>query len=325
MHYNNPNSKRKNIFRNVYDNEQFKNILNNKNNLPEFPFLIDVELTNCCNLSCIFCGQQAMTRKKGLMSWESFEKIVEECAKYNTPIRLIRWGEPFLHQDIIEYCEYVKSKGLPLHITNNGQAITESQMKALVDIGLDSLVFSFQGATKEQYEIMRNNNNYDLLKSNVLKMVEIRGEKEKPFIHVSSTVTDESKDEIHEFIQYWGNIVDSVGIGKTNLSNLSPDQIKKFEVVDKLEELKKQETIRKEYRPCTEIYQKLSVDWDGKISCCCGDYDNFMTIGSIQDTSLYDIWNNSEELHGYRVLLNNLRHKSLQLCSKCYATYDDFL
>ncbi len=245
MMFKNPNSKRENPFRKIYDSEEFKTVLQHKDKLPEFPFLVDVELTNHCILNCIFCGQQAMTRHKGFISKEILTKVADECSRYNTPIRFIRWGEPFLHPQIIDFCKYIKSKGLLLHITNNGLAIKESQMKAVIELGVDSMIFSFQGATKKQYELMRNNHRYDELKAKVLKMVELRGDREKPFIHISSTMTDETNKQIKKFVDYWGHIVDSVGVGKTNLSRISALQIKSFETIGKLNTLKKQETIKK--------------------------------------------------------------------------------
>lgn len=324
MFYKNPNSTRENPFREVYDHPQFASVLQNKENMPLFPFLVDIELTNYCNLQCIFCGQQAMERLKGFMSRETFQKVIDECAMYNTPVRFIRWGEPFLHKDIIDFCSYVKSKNLLLHITNNGLAIKEKHMKALIDLGLDSLVFSFQGATRQEYEIMRNNQLYHKLKANILKFLELRGCKEKPYIHLSTTITNEIQEEVEHFINYWGQLVDSVGVGKTNLSNLSFHQFMSFEAAGKLAFLKKKETINKIYRPCTEVYQKLSVDWDGKITCCCSDFDNYLTVGNINNQTLTDIWQHSQKLKLFREMLDQNMHKCLTLCSTCYHTYEEF-
>jgi len=162
-------------------------------------------------------------------------------------------------------------------------------MKELVKLGVDSLIFSFQGATKQGYEEMRNNKCYDLLKENILNMIKIRGNKDRPFIHISSTMTDESEKEIKEFVSYWGNIVDSVGVGKTNMSRLTPSQIKSLENLGKIQALRERETIKKCYKPCTEVYQKLSVDWDGKVSCCCADYDSLLCVGDITKTTLHNI------------------------------------
>jgi len=323
MLFQNPNSNRYNPFRQVYDSEEFKTVLQHRDNIPEFPYLVDIELTNHCNLQCIFCGQQGMTRDKGFITEDLFKKVVTECSQHDTPIRLIRWGEPFLHKKIISFLEYAKSKKLLLHITTNGLAMTYKHMKALVDIGLDSLIFSFQGATKEQYEIMRQNHRYDELRGNILRMLELRGDKPKPFIHISSTMTNESEEEINEFVNYWGHLVDSVGIGKTNLSRLTAHQIKSFESVGKLEVLKKQETIKKYHRPCTEVYQKLSVDWDGKVTCCCSDFDRYLNVGDANESPLDDIWNHSRELEIFRELLNKNLHWSLTLCSTCYHAYEE--
>jgi len=323
MHYNNPKSKRKNIFREIYDSHAYKNILQHRK-IPKFPFLLDAEITNYCPLSCLFCAQNAMHRPKGFMSVKIFKKLADECAEHNTPIRLIRWGEPFMHSKIIEFAKYVKRKGLPLHITNNGLKITEKQMSELTNMELDSMIFSLQGATKQGYQIMRNNDRYDELKNNILRMVEIRGEKEKPFIHISSTTTDETNKEIKQFVDYWGSIVDSVGIGKTKMSRFSANQLKSFEVARKLEMLKEHETADKSYRPCTEVYQKLSVNWDGKVSCCCDDYDDYLIVGNLNNSTLQDIWNNSWELKTFRAMLDRGMFKSLALCGTCYHTYEEF-
>ena len=69
---------------------------------------------------------------------------------------------------------------------------------------------------------MRDNHQYDELKANILKMIELRGDMEKPFIHVSSTMTNETNEQIDDFVKCWGHIVDSVGIGKTNLTDWPP-------------------------------------------------------------------------------------------------------
>ncbi|MFC1952770.1 SPASM domain-containing protein [Chloroflexota bacterium] len=88
--------------------------------------------------------------------------------------------------------------------------------------------------------------------------------------------------------------------------------------------MKKHELIEKHYVPCKEVYQKLSVDWDGKVTGCCGDYNNYLTVGNANSSTLYDIWNHSRELIVFRELLDKSLHQSLTLCSTCYHTYEEF-
>jgi len=297
-------------FKELYNSKDYRDVLKNKPSL--FPFIIDVELTNHCNFNCVFCGQREMKREKGFMSTKMFKEIVEECRLWKVPIRLIRWGEPLLHPNIVEYCQHIKDNNLPLHITTNGSMLTDEMIEAFVEMGVDSIIFSMQGATKKGYEQMRGNH-YELLEENIEKLFVARGRKKKPYIQITSTMTNETKEEIKAFIDYWEKTVDEVSIGKTNLSRVKVSP-----------ELKKQETIKKEYRPCTEVYQKLSVDWDGKVSCCCADWDRFMTVGDLSENTLQEIWGSSKRLKAFRKILDAMGHKKLEMCKKCYHTYKDF-
>jgi len=300
---------RENPFRKIYDSKEYKEVLLHRDKPAEFPYLIDIELTNYCNLKCLFCfAAQAMTREKGFIDRKIFKKVIDECAIHNTPVRFIRWGEPFLHPQIISFVRYVKSRGLLLHITNNGLAITKKQMEAMIDLGLDSIIFSFQGATKEEYQRMRDNQRYDDLVKNIETLIKLRGEKEKPFISITSTMYQDSKEDIKKFKEHWERIVDFVGIGKTRIF-WTPARLTKI--------------FPKDIRPCTEVYQKLSIDWDGKVTACCGDYDRFLTVGDINKNTLQEIWK-GEELKAVRTLLDKKLHRNLTLCKTCEHAYQGF-
>jgi len=292
---------RKNTFRDIYDSKNYREC--NKKN---FPYIVDIELTNHCNLECRMCSRQIMTRKKGYMKWNIFKKIVDECNNYDTAIRFIRWGEPTLHPHFVRMCKYVKKKRLPLHITTNGLLLTDKLIRDIINIKVDSIIFSMQGATKKGYEIMRGKY-YDELKHNIIKFVNTRGDCKRPYTHITSTMYDDSYSEIEKFKEYWKNIVDSVSTGITNMSRLdnscSPKKI---------------------YKPCTEVWQKLSVDWDGKVTICCSDYDNLLTIGDVDKRNLWDIWNNNPILDCYRYILKGMNHRTLTLCKDCYHTYEEF-
>jgi len=70
---------------------------------------------------------------------------------------------------------------------------------------------------------------------------------------------------------------------------------------------------------CPEVFDKLSIDWDGKVSACCGDYDNFMVVGDIGNgaVDLKTVWNHSKKLKEYRKKLANHDYKGLALCQRC--------
>ena len=97
--------------------------------------------------------------------------------------------------------------------------------------------------------------------------------------------------------------MDDVKVGVTNLSRID-DSVGK-------------------HINCKEPWQKLSIDWDGEVSACCGDYDRLLNIGNINDSSLFDLWNTNTKLLAYRTLIGNNKHASLSLCSKCFPAYGD--
>src|SRR5687768_2112879 len=47
---------------------------------PILPEIVQIESTNICNAKCVFCPRDDMHRKQGIMSFDLFKKIVEECA-----------------------------------------------------------------------------------------------------------------------------------------------------------------------------------------------------------------------------------------------------
>ena len=307
-----------NPFRKIYDSEEYKNVNINKDNLRPFPFIVDIELTNNCNLNCLFCSRHIMKRKKGFMSFDTFKKFVDEMAENNSALRMIRWGEPLLHPELLEFVEYAKNKGVLVHITTNGLLLNEEKAKKLIELGLNSIIFSFQGATKKGYEEMRNNKKYDLLCENIKRFMAVRDKtKAKTWAHISSTMTNETDEEIASFKDEWLKVVDSVGIGKTNFARVEEKDIKKINnVVQK-------ESIKRFYRPCTEVRQKISVNWNGDITACCADYDNELVVGNISKNSLKEAWN-GKKIECIRYLLDGMNMGMFSLCKNCYHTYEEF-
>lgn len=152
---------RKNPFINIYktcntgtSEEKYALIKEGKLQLPRY---MDIELTNNCNFRCVFCptGTGAMRRNKGFMSDEVIDKILSDVTKYKiSGVRFIRWGEPTIHPKFLETMRRFKDSGVDVHFNTNG-SIDRDCIEALVDMKLDSIKFSFQGADKGTYEEMR--------------------------------------------------------------------------------------------------------------------------------------------------------------------------
>lgn len=53
---------------------------------------------------------------------------------------------------------------------------------------------------------------------------------------------------------------------------------------------------------CPEIFDKRSINWDGSVSACCGDYDNQLIVGDLNQETLKEIFH-GEKIQKIRKIL----------------------
>ena len=247
-----------------------------------------------------------------------FDKVLDEIKGYKTPLRFIRWGEPTLHPKMISWIRTARANGVICHINTNGYKIDDEMIAAFIDIPLDSIKFSFQGVDAKSYREMRNKDFFEGLLSVVMKLYEKRNNQPYPFIHISTTITYETGDQVEMFKNLTSRFTDRVSVGRTILEHMDVNTGKlSDEERERLRCLKDQESVIKDYVECPEVFDKLSINWDGTVSACCKDYDNFMVIGDIRENSIKEIWR-SEKMNEYRHMLAEMRHSELDLCKTCY-------
>jgi len=301
-----------NPWREVYDLPQSVDPW--KNGVPDFALYLDVEPTNFCNFKCEFCvGQQQGKRKRGHMSLDMFAEICRQAEKYGCRgIRFLRWGEPLLNKDFFEMIRMAKNHGLLTHVTTNGILLKDAEQ--FIETGIDSVIISLQGLNAEEYKRLRKGN-YDVLVSRIVNLKCTRDElgANNPFISLSTTVTDETQEEVDAFKKKWEGIVDYVGVGYTWFKRLED----KSGVQDYLSRAKKLPHLFK----CQEVMVKLSIDWDGTVSPCCLDYDQQLAVGNIQNDDLMELWN-SEDVKAIRTLLSHKRQDMFTLCQTCELNYN---
>ncbi|GAA0106684.1 radical SAM protein [Paraclostridium sordellii] len=295
-----------------------------KNRDVQLPYYLDVELTNFCNFNCCFCptGTKAIQRMRGHMPDNVADAIAENVKKYNIPaVRFIRWGEPTLHPNYLSILEKVKNAGALIHINTNGSLLDEEQIQKLLDMHLDSIKFSFQGADEGTYNEMREGGDYLRLLDIVRKFHEMRGERDYPYIQISTTLTGETADQIEGFKSDIGDYCDYYNVGYTKLNHLNVDTMNiDEEEKNKIRRLQEHETINHTFRPvCVEAFDKLSINWNGDVTLCCSDYDNFMLVGNILDMDLKQIFN-SRAADIYRDAIAKMQYGKIKCCSNCYET-----
>mgnify|MGYP001162620716 CR=1 FL=1 len=290
-------------------------------NLPDFPTYLDLELTNTCNFRCLMCptGNLSQRRNTGFMEDSIYYRILDEIKEHKTPIRFIRWGEPTTHPKLVEFTRAAKESGVMCHLNTNGSYLDGQRIDELLRIPLDSIKFSFQGVDRKSYQEMRNIDFFDELMSTIKLFHKRRGQREFPFIHVSTTITYETLEQVEKFREKSSEFSDLVTVGRTVLGGrISMDEVRLGkEEKEVLKHLISQESLVREHPECPEVFDKLSINWDGTLTACCTDYDNKMLLGDIRKSPVKKIWR-SKKLHEYRTILAEMRHGELDLCKDCF-------
>jgi len=232
-----------------------------------------IEPTNTCNLRCTFCFvTEGMTREGGFMEFDLFKKIIDDSPDLEH-LCMHNWGEPLLHKDIFKMIEYAKNKGVNYVAMNtNGTLLTDKMIDQIVDSKLDIIRFSIDGSAEtfkrvRGVELKKIEQNINKLKN----VKEIRRPELK--MGVVFTIEEDTEGDVEDYITHWEQIVDHVRLQPKLIT--SP----RTEVCPE---------------PFGKDYGKLVVLWDGRVIPCCVDYNANLTVGSVQNDTIQNLWKNEK-------------------------------
>ena len=117
-------------------------------------------------------------------------------------------GEPLLNPKLPEIIDYAKKKGiLETMINTNATKLNEEMSEKLIKSGLDIMIYSFDGGTKDTYEKMRpgrfGKNNFDDIYKNILNFSKIRKKlnSQLPRTKIQMILTDETRKVQKEYFE----------------------------------------------------------------------------------------------------------------------------
>ncbi|MBE9529358.1 MAG: SPASM domain-containing protein [Proteobacteria bacterium] len=282
------------------------------------PPQVFIELTSVCNLRCTICQYGDMKREMKKMDPTLARKAIDECAELGVYYVTFQfYGEPLTCPDfLIENIRYAKERGIPVVATvTNATLMTDDIMRGLVESGLDSLVFSFDGASAEKYKSIRNREHSDVaarIKS-ACRVRDSMNDIKQPFIGMTLVRTDEEEVAIDAFCNEWNDYVDHIDIRSMLLFHYRTKETASYE--DSLDEWYITRDTDKRI-PCRQLYQKLIVCSDGQVTPCCIDMDAALSVGNFRDKTLKELWQ-GEELANMRKLDRTGRFKEIPLCADC--------
>lgn len=182
------------------------------------PKVLQISLTNRCNLSCRMCSIANSLPKDQELSTAQILHIIDEAHGYGIKEILLTGGEPFLREDLFEIARYCHGKGLRSIVTTNGTLINELMVESIINSEISHLHFSIDGLGPTN-DYFRGPGAFD----KIIKAVKLLSEKRKKdhffSLGFACTVMDNNVDQLSDLVK----LADNLDIDVINFQPLVKD------------------------------------------------------------------------------------------------------
>lgn len=274
----------------------------------DFPIYVLIEPTSVCNLRCTMCFQidETFTHSRdymGMMNLGLYRDLIDQAQAGGTQaITLASRGEPTLHKHFGEMLQYTTGKFLDLKVNTNATKLTDRLSHDILSSDVSELVFSVDAHEKVLYEKIRVRGRFEEVLDNIVRFHEIR-EKHYPGSRLSTRIcgvkfTPEQDDEA--FRKFWSPICDHVAY--VDIEN-------------------RWDTYHNEphpalTHPCTYLWERMYIWYDGKANPCDVDYKSVLSVGNVKDSSIRALWH-SPAYDGVRKAHLDGQRSTYVPCDRC--------
>lgn len=256
-----------------------------------------VEPTNICNANCSYCAYRFSKAPKRVMPIELFKEVIEQ---YNSlgggSLNLTPTiGDPLADNGIIAKIRlartYPNIKNIFFY--TNAIGLNNFDMEELLLSGITRISISATIGSREMYRRICGVDKYNLMLSNLLRLLEANKKLNHP-VNIVLAVRNDRDFNLSDSDDY--KKIEKL-LGRKKITRV-PDA-RGYDnwggVIDK-KDLPVESDFRKaaadKNEPCAEMYRRINVLANGEVNfCVCRDYNYELVIGNIQDNGLLGIWN----------------------------------
>lgn len=262
------------------------------------------------------CPREFQTHSRGFISFDLFKKIIDESAGYTKEIWLHYMGEPLMNPRIFDMIEYASNAQIKVGLSTNGTMLTDKNILKLVESKLYLCIISIDANTKEIFGKVRGNERYfDRIESGTRKLLTQLTESNHPmFVSIQFINQVQNKSEHDLFVEKWKPFTE-----RNERINLKTKGLTDWGGQFDYSELG---LVHKDRSPksCTEPYRTLIINWNGKVSACCFDYNNKYCLGDVNTQTIREIWN-AEPMKLLRKSFSD--SKPVGICGSCSGINSD--
>lgn len=153
------------------------------------PFFVMFNITNKCNLRCVYCFSKFYERKDKELNTQQIFSLINELTELGTQRVAISGGEPLLREDLPRIIKFIKSKGIECGLNSNGILIP-ARINEIKEV--DSICISLDGPEKI-HDYYRGKGSWQ----KAIKAIKVI-KKHKISLHLSTVITKNN----YEYIDY---------------------------------------------------------------------------------------------------------------------------
>lgn len=288
---------------------------------------LHIEIISKCNERCIHC-YIPHDNKVSYIEPDLFYDVLEQCKNMRLLHLTLSGGEPMLHKNFCNFLRKCREYDFSVNVLSNltllnDEIIKEMKMNPL--LGVQVSLYSMNPNIHD--EITQMKGSFEKTKNAILKLIE-----NDILLQISCPIMKQNKncyDEVIKWAEKYNiHVGDDYGIiarynhTTKNLNcRLSIDEVKEFinsKVANNakyLEQIKmeaeKKKNITSNDFVCSVCHSSICIADNGNVYPCAGWQD--CIVGNVKETSLNDIWNNSEKVQ----YLRGLRKKDFPKCIQC--------
>ena len=181
-----------------------------------------IEPTNDCPFACAICMRHSWNEQLGRMGMAVFERVMDGLKEFS-PLPSVffgGFGEPLSHPDILDMVQRAKASGAVVELITNGSPLDEDKIQRLVDLELDTIWVSLDGATPECYSEVRQAPALPgIVRSlRLLKSVKYQMDTQKPVLGIAFVAMKRNLSELAEVMSLGLRL----GALKFSASNVEP-------------------------------------------------------------------------------------------------------
>jgi radical SAM protein with 4Fe4S-binding SPASM domain len=288
------------------------------------PISLSIEPTTACNLGCPECpsGLKQFSRDTGNLKAENFNRWLEQLAPTLSYLNFYFQGEPFIHNDILQFISKASQAGIYTSTSTNAHFITEKKAKEIVESGLDRILISIDGTTQEVYEQYRVHGSLQKVLEGTKHLVEARKEMKSktPHIIFQFLVVRPNEHQIEEAKQLANEYkVDEIRFKTAQVYDYENGNplIPTIEKYSRYKRLSNGKFMVKSSldNHCWRMWSGAVVTWDGKVVPCCFDKDATHEMGNLSKEDFKSIWKGKAYAMFRKQLLKG--RKEIDICKNC--------